>query len=143
MIADQNLIQELDEKIIKKIHPPYLLQAFLFVFYTLDTLMQKIISETDTKRHVTGQELSFALRDCALKEFGPCAKMVLEHWGIHNTQDVGNIVYQLIQAKLMSKTETDRLEDFCNVYDFEEEFVRKFRFSIDSVKPDPKALHNA
>jgi len=68
--------------------------------------------------HVTGFELCQGLRDYAIEQYGPMAKTVLNHWGISKTDDFGNIVFNMIDKKILSKTETDSLADFQDVYDF-------------------------
>jgi uncharacterized repeat protein (TIGR04138 family) len=47
------------------------------------------------------------------------AKAVFRHWGVQGTADFGEIVFNMIEAGLMGKTETDSREDFHNVYDFD------------------------
>ena len=54
--------------------------------------------------------------------------MVLGSWGIGSTSDLGELVYNLIRIKQMRKSETDRREDFNDVYDFEDAFEPKFEF---------------
>ena len=49
-------------------------------------------------------------------------KAVFAHWGITKTSDFGEMVFTLVKAGLMSKTEEDTLEDFRDVYGFDEEF---------------------
>ena len=65
------------------------------------------------------------LRD-ALKEFGPMVMTVFDSWGIHSSEDIGNMVFNLIGAGIFGKTEEDSIEDFRNVYHFEEVFVKPF-----------------
>jgi uncharacterized repeat protein (TIGR04138 family) len=77
-------------------------------------------------RHITGQQLCEALRQLALAQFGLMAKLVLADWGIRSTGDFGEIVYNLIKIGEMSKSEGDRREDFDDVYDFDQSFVREF-----------------
>src|SRR5262249_3226612 len=43
--------------------------------------------------HVTGPELCESVRKLALSQFGLLAAAVLNHWGIHSTSDIGDIVY--------------------------------------------------
>ncbi|MDD5269749.1 MAG: hypothetical protein PHE80_01005, partial [Candidatus Omnitrophica bacterium] len=69
-------------------------------------------------RHVNGRELSEGLREYAIDQFGPLARTVLESWGVTKTEDFGNIVFNLIKAKLLSKTEEDSIEDFMDVFEF-------------------------
>jgi uncharacterized repeat protein (TIGR04138 family) len=77
-------------------------------------------------RHVTGQELCWALKELAQRQYGRMAKLVLASWGIHSTGDFGEIVYNLIEIKKMSKSEHDRRQDFDNVYDFEQALVQDY-----------------
>ena len=58
------------------------------------------------------------------------AKVVLNSWGLHSTSDFGEIVYNLIRVGMMKKSNTDRREDFDNVYDFEESFTRQFQITL-------------
>ena len=74
------------------------------------------------RRHLTGGELAWACRDFALEQFGMLANSVLTHWGIHTTDDFGQIVFMLIEVGLLASQPTDRLEDFERVYDFAEVF---------------------
>ena len=72
--------------------------------------------------HITGQELVQGIRSYAHEQFGMLARTVFNSWGIFATEDFGNIVFELIERGEMKKTEDDCLEDFCDVYDFEEAF---------------------
>src|SRR5204862_222313 len=77
-------------------------------------------------RHVTGPELLDGVRRYALKEFGPMVMTVFDSWGVHSCEDVGNMVFNLIGAGVFGKTDEDSIEDFKNVYDFAEAFVKPF-----------------
>ncbi|HOU36788.1 MAG TPA: hypothetical protein PLJ26_04385 [Candidatus Omnitrophota bacterium] len=74
--------------------------------------------------HVSGRELSEGIRQYALKTYGPMARTVLEYWGIRSTEDIGNIVFNMIAVKLFSKTEDDSIDDFKGLYRFDEAFKR-------------------
>ena len=80
-------------------------------------------------RHVSGQQLCWALKELAHRQFGRMAKLVLASWGIRATSDFGQIVYNLIEIKKMSKSERDRRQDFENVYDFEQALVQDYAIS--------------
>ena len=77
-------------------------------------------------RHVSGQELCWALQRLAHQQYGLMAKLVLANWGIHATSDFGEIVYNLIRIGKMSQSDDDRREDFDNVYDFDQALVREY-----------------
>jgi uncharacterized repeat protein (TIGR04138 family) len=81
------------------------------------------------ERHVTGQELCEAIRRYALEQYGYMAKTVLNNWGIHNTGDFGEIVFNLIRVGQMRKTPSDTRVDFENVYDFDAAFRQGFKIS--------------
>jgi len=107
--------------------PRYERDAYVFVRDALDftTKQQKKIKGASV-RHVSGPELLQGVRQYALKEFGPMVMTVFDNWGIHSCEDVGNTVFNLISAGIFGKTEEDAIEDFKNVYDFEEAFVKPF-----------------
>lgn len=80
------------------------------------------------ERHVTGQDLSRAVKEFALVQYGYMARPVLHELGINRTDDIGRIVYNLIEIGFMKKTASDRVEDFENVFDLAEELDRGFQF---------------
>ncbi len=92
--------------------------AYGFVMDALAFTVQQL----DERRHVTGRELLFGIRDLALDCWGPMARHVLASWGVHTTDDFGEIVFNLVEAGLMSKTEDDTLDEFRGVYDFDKVF---------------------
>ncbi|MCC6951251.1 MAG: hypothetical protein IT433_07360 [Phycisphaerales bacterium] len=76
----------------------------------------------DESRHVNGQQLCLGLRDYAVRRYGLLARTVLRNWNIHTTEDFGRLVFSMIEAQLMRKTDEDRLEHFQGVFDFDEAF---------------------
>jgi uncharacterized repeat protein (TIGR04138 family) len=82
------------------------------------------------ERHLTGQQLCQAIRQFAVKQYGFMSLTVLGSWGIHATSDFGEIVYNMIRAELMKKSENDRREDFDDVFNFEEVFRDKFEITL-------------
>ncbi len=51
---------------------------------------------------------------------------VFSYWGIRSSEDIGHMVFNLIGAGIFGKTEEDSIEDFKDVYDFDEVFVKPF-----------------
>lgn len=88
------------------------------------------IIQPPIERHLTGQELCEAIRHYALQQYGFMAKTVLNRLGMHQTQDFGNVVYNLISIGLMKKGPRDRRDHFDNVYDFEIVFRQEYRFEV-------------
>src|SRR5881227_4134505 len=107
--------------------PRYHRDGYIFLRDALDftTKQQKKIKGVSV-RHVTGPELLDGVRQHALKEFGPMVMTVFDSWGIHSCEDIGHMVFNLIGAGIFGKTDEDSIEDFRNVYDFEEVFVKPF-----------------
>ncbi|MHC4499691.1 MAG: Minf_1886 family protein, partial [Planctomycetota bacterium] len=68
------------------------------------------------------------LRRLAVEKWGRLAQLVLDVWGVRTTRDFGEIVWLLIQHKLMSAQPTDTIDDFNEVYDFKTVFKDQFEF---------------
>ena len=104
---------------------PFPQEAFQFVREGLAHTVQTFHGDgvSTTERHVSGPQLCIGLRDYAIQTYGMLARTVLSRWGIKSTVDFGRIVFAMIEAGLMRKSEEDTIEDFQNVYDFEEAFA--------------------
>jgi uncharacterized repeat protein (TIGR04138 family) len=126
--------------------PRYTIEAYVFVLEALDAARHQKLKargqergqseDGDPKRtsrqasprssktrdpgHVTGQELCGAAQKLALRQFGLLAATVLNGWGIYSTSDMGEIVYNLIAAGDLEKTERDLRSDFDDVFDFDQ-----------------------
>jgi uncharacterized repeat protein (TIGR04138 family) len=122
------------QRIIKK-DSRYSVQSYQFIFEALDftasQLGKKYNSSREEERHVSGQELSEGIKEYSLAKFGFMTRTVFELWGITNSGDFGEIVFNLVESGLMGKTESDSVDDFKNLYDFQTEFENKFRFEGD------------
>ncbi|MDT8341415.1 MAG: hypothetical protein RQ751_07880 [Longimicrobiales bacterium] len=97
-----------------RFHP----RAFLLVLSALN----HVIENLPRRRHISGRELAEGVREVALERFGLMARTVLNHFGIRSTGDVGEVVFALVESGVLVKQEDDHLEDFQDVYDFEEVF---------------------
>lgn len=104
-------------------------QAYYFIFDALDYT----IGRMRKVRHVTGRELLEGIREYATEHFGFLARTVLAEWGITATSDFGDIVFNLVDAGLLSRTDNDTRKDFRDVYDFAEAFDTEFRRSLQNV----------
>jgi len=99
--------------------------------YTIETLGRD--RETGASRHVGGRELLEGMRELAAEQFGPLATVVLERWGIRTTEDVGEVVFNLIDSGLLSRRPTDSRQDFADGFDFGSTFEEKFRARIAAI----------
>ena len=91
-------------------------------------VLNDVISRLERPRHITGQELAVGFRDFAVEQFGPMTKTVLDVWNLRTTEDIGAIVFNLIDIGLLSKMPEDRLEDFQQLYSFQEAFAGPYRY---------------
>jgi uncharacterized repeat protein (TIGR04138 family) len=113
---------------------PYKTQAYLFIMGALEFTLHKLgrkKKRAARDRHVTGQELSHGIKDYAISQFGPTARMVLDHWGLRTTADFGRVVYDLIELGFLGKNDRDRIEDFNDVFDLDRELIENYRFKLD------------
>lgn len=93
-------------------------RGYLFVLGTIEFLQLRL----EARRHVTGPELAWACRDFAQKQFGLLAPGVLAHWGIHRTEDIGRIVFTLVEVGLLVTQPGDAESDFEAVFQFADAF---------------------
>jgi uncharacterized repeat protein (TIGR04138 family) len=98
--------------------PRYPRAAYDFVRDALHRTVERL----GEQRHVTAKELLEGIREEATAGFGPLARTVFETWNVRSTADFGRIVFNLVDAGEMGKTEEDDLKDFNEVYDFRDVF---------------------
>ncbi len=85
-----------------------------------------VVPKEEDQKHVSGQELLEGIRDYALKEFGPMVTTVFEEWGIRSCKDFGEMVFLLVDHRILRKTDKDSHADFENGYDFHDAFRKPF-----------------
>jgi len=101
--------------------------AYFFLKEALDFTLKRIAEGNGGQaRHVSGPELLTGFRDYALDQFGPMASTLMREWGVRKCQDVGDMVFHLIEEQVFGKQDSDRREDFSGIFDFEESLVKPF-----------------
>lgn len=85
------------------------------------------------ERHFTGQQLCEAIRRYAINQFGYMAKVVLRTWNIDSTSCFGDLVYNMIEAEMMKKSDKDRREDFNEVYEFDDVFQAEIEINASAA----------
>ena len=116
----------------------YPLDAFLFIQRGLDHTVRHLHGDDDEalelpedpeeleafekSRHVSGRQLCEGIRDFAIAQYGMLAPVVLGRWNVRRSADFGRIVFEMVDAGMMRKTDEDRVEDFDDVFDFREAF---------------------
>ena len=97
-------------------------RAYLFVL----TALEHFQAQLTERRHISGRELALACRDLALERFGVMARLVLEHWGVRSSADIGDIVFTLVELELLISQPGDSRDDFVAVFDFDQAFEREY-----------------
>lgn len=97
-------------------------RAYLFVLAALEFCQQQL----PERRHLTGRELAVGCRDLALQRYGVLARTVLDHWGVRDSADIGEIVFALVDVGLLASQPNDSKEDFIGVFDFHQAFDRDY-----------------
>ncbi len=119
-------VQGPDFKMLREKAGPFPPQAYQFVreglAHTVTLIHGNGARSDDESRHVSGQQLCQGLKDFAIKQYGLLARTVLARWHIDTTEDFGRIVFAMIDAQYMRKTDDDTMDDFRGVYDFDEAF---------------------
>ena len=101
----------------------YKFEAYSFVLAAL----HHTVSKYKKPRHVSGKQLLKGIREYACDQYGPMARTVLNHWGIYKTEDFGKIVFALVNVGILRKQSEDKIEDFKDVFDFEEVFDKGYK----------------
>lgn len=103
----------------------YAIGAYIFVRMGLDYTIKRLAARDKNRkdRNVSAAELLDGIRAFALESFGQMAYTLLGEWGVKSTSDIGNIVFNLVDAQILAAAKGDKIEDFDNGYDFKEAFV--------------------
>ncbi len=114
----------------------YAYEAYEFIFDALNHT-QTMVGRKPTdgqppaeEHHVSGAEILRGTVDLARREFGLLAKTVFHQWGVTRTDDVGELVFNLIEGSLLSKTETDRRADFQDLFDLDRALSDDFAITV-------------
>jgi len=130
VISDkENMKKSIQE--IAKADGRYSLRAFGFIQEGLEYAVKKIHGldqPADEPHHITGKQLCEGLAEFAADKWGRMAKVTLNQLGIKSTNDFGNIVYLMVENKWMHARPEDSIEEFHDVYDFEEVFEKNYQF---------------
>ena len=86
------------------------------MFITEALTRAAVIHEKNSKktgnRHLCAQQLLDGVVDLAAERWGTLADQVLRDLGIHTSDDIGGITFQLIADGVFAKQAEDRIEDF-------------------------------
>ena len=74
-------------------------------------------------RHVSGEDILDEFKERALDQYGPMAYTVLDEWGVRRCEDVGEMMFNLSEARRVRREDGDTPEAFVAGYDFREAFL--------------------
>jgi uncharacterized repeat protein (TIGR04138 family) len=97
-------------------------RAYLFVLAALEYCQQRL----PERRHISGRELALACRDLAIERFGVMARLVLDHWGLRSSADIGDVVFTLVELDLLLSQPEDSRDDFVDAFSFDDAFERGY-----------------
>lgn len=107
----------------------YAADAYAFIMEALAYTQKRFGSE----RHVTGEELLEGIRELVVKEYGFLAVDVLHNWGVRTTEDLGHIVFNLVDHGILGKQEDDSFDSFRNGFDFTSTLGKDYRRQLTAV----------
>jgi len=116
-------------RIVENIHARdtrYSTGVYEFIMQALSYSQKKFKKD----KNVTAEELLVGIKELLIETFGPMTMTVLKHWGVKNTEDFGNIVFNLVEDKILSRSEEDDIEKFRDGYDFNEVFNLGYRKAL-------------
>lgn len=105
---------------LRETHPRYAREAYGFVVGALGETVRALPPERvadPERRHLSGRELLAGVVSLAVREFGPMAEAVFREWGLRASEDVGEIVFELVRAGQLSARPEDTMDDFRGGFD--------------------------
>ena len=84
----------------------------------------------DADYHVCGEELARGACEMAVCEFGMMAPVVFRQWNIRATDDIGNLVFNLIRAGRLSRSDRDDPADFHDLFDVDKALADGFELTL-------------
>jgi uncharacterized repeat protein (TIGR04138 family) len=116
---------------LARTEPRFSYEAYQFVCdavnFTQERLGRNIADdEPGGDQHVSGGELLRGACSYAINEYGLMAPIVFKLWGIRNTDDIGEMVFRLIEAEKLSRSEQDDPDDFRDVFDLEKALAEEY-----------------
>ena len=120
--------------------PHFAYEAYEFVCEAVTFTQERLGRDADpddpaTDRHVSGAELLRGVCDLAIREFGMMAPVVFRQWGVRTTDDIGKMVFSLIEVGRLSKSDRDAPEDFHELFDLHRALSDGFALTIEDAHP--------
>ncbi len=125
----------MDSRIVELIRddPRYAYEAYEFVCDAVSFTQERLgraAGRPEDATHVSGAELLRGACELAVREFGMMAPVVFRQWGLRTTDDFGALVFKLIRADLLSKSDQDDPDDFHDVFDLQKALTEGFELTL-------------
>ena len=134
----------MDPRILELVRtePRFAYEAYEFVCDAVSFTQEKLgraqnsddAADDECDRHVSGAELLRGACDLAIREFGLMAPVVFRMWGIRTTDDFGDMVFRLIRAERLSKSDQDDIDDFHDLFDLEKALTERPVVELDTSR---------
>jgi uncharacterized repeat protein (TIGR04138 family) len=111
----------------------YRTEAYEFLMQALTYTQKRFLR----RRHVSGHELVTGVLEWGVRTFGPLAPRVFSEWGIHTTEDLGHIVFNLVDHGILSKQEEDTFDSFRGgelAALFQEKYLRQLEKAVKRLR---------
>lgn len=112
---------------IRERDPRYPREAYGFVVAALGAVVERLPEERrrdPLRRHLSGAELTSGVIALARREFGLMATAVFREWGLASAEDIGRVVFHLVESGQLSARPEDRIEDFAGGPDLADALTR-------------------
>jgi len=86
--------------------------------------VEDAIERSGVRGHISGRELLESVVRLLVQKHGLLASLVLTRWGVTSSEDIGRMVFDLVEAGLLTKRDEDSIQDF-EGYDIISEIERR------------------
>ena len=78
-------------------------------------------------QHCDGIRYCANFLELSASRFGMLAPTVLETWEINSSEDLGQMIFEMTEEKMIGKSPQDKIEDFNEIFKTQEYFASKTR----------------
>lgn len=76
--------------------------------------------------HMSAGDVLEEFKERTLDQYGPLSMAVLSEWGVKSCEDIGEMMFNLVESRRIGRDEGDSPEAFAGGYDFHEAFETVF-----------------
>ncbi len=97
--------------------PRYNARAYALLMDVINYLVDELEA-----KHIDAEFILDEFRERTLDQYGPLSYTVLTEWGVERCEDIGEMMFNLVESKRVNKDQSDSPEAFVGRYDFKEAF---------------------